>query len=311
MTPPDRYSRIERDAQLRRARARAHLERVRSRHGAGSRGAPRGQLSRRALAAALLTGFAAGALWGEALLAALGRDPDGTPARVGAIAVSGAQHLSSREIAGASGVAPGSALAAVDPRAVEAQLEGHAWIASARVARMPGGTLLVGVVERTPLAGIELGAPPRPYAVDATGAPFAAADRETLAGLPRLAAAGSVLPHQPSARLADAVQLAYRLPEIGLALPAEVSIAAEGDPEGFALRFAALAPRFVLGREDLNERLDQLAKLLARRPDAVAQASSVDLRFADQVVLRTEPTPGGAASAPGGRPAPLNRRPAG
>jgi hypothetical protein len=311
MTPRQRFSRIERDAQLRRTRANAHLERVRSRRSAGSGSAPWEGVPRRALAIALLAGFAAGALWGEALLAGTGRGPGGAPPSVDAIAVRGAQHLSSREIAGASGVAPGAALARVDPRAVEAQLEDHSWIASARVARMPGGTLLVGVVERTALAGIELGAPPRPYAVDATGAPFAAADRETLAGLPRLAAAGSVRPHQPSARLADAVQLAYRLPEIGLALPAEVSIAAEGDPEGFALRFAALAPRFVLGREDLNERLDQLAELLARRSDTVAQAASVDLRFADQVVLRTEPTPGGAASALGGRPAPLNRGPAG
>jgi len=311
MRSRDRHSRVERDARLRRTRANAHLERVRSRRSAGNRSAPRRGAPRRALAAALLAGLAAGALWGNALVAAAGRGPDGAQRSVGAIAVRGAQHLSPREIAGASGVAPGAALAAVQPRAVEAQLEDHAWIASARVVRMPGGTLLVSVVERTALAGIELGAPPRPYAVDATGAPFAAADREILEGLPRLTATGSVLPHQPSARLADAVHLAYRLPEIGLALPAEVSIAAENDPEGFALRLASLAPRFVLGREDLNERLEQLAHLLARRPDAVAQASSVDLRFADQVVLRNEPTPRGAASAPGGRPAPFNRRPAG
>jgi hypothetical protein len=306
-----RRNRLERDARLRRDRAHAHLERVRSRRSGGSRGAPRRSISRRAFAAALLAGLASGVLWGDALLTAAGLGSGGEPPRVTAIAVRGAQHLSDREIAGASGVAPGAALAAVDTRAVEAQLEDHAWIASARAVRMPGGTVLVGVVERTALAGIELGAPLRPYAVDATGAPFAPTDRETLAGLPRLAAAGSVLPHQPSARLADAVHLAYRLPEVGLALPAEVSIAAEDDPEGFALRFASLAPRFVLGREDLNERLEQLARLLARRPDAVAQASSVDLRFADQVVLRTEPTPGGAASALGGRSAPFNRRPAG
>jgi cell division septal protein FtsQ len=307
MTPRNGYSRLERDAQQRRVRANAHLDRMRSRRDV----TPRRAVSRRALAVALLAGFAIGALWGDALLASAGDDPEGTQRGGDRIAVRGNQHLSPREVAAASGVAPGAAIASVEPQAVEAKLEDHEWIASARVLRMPGDTLLMDVVERTALAGIELGTPPRPYAVDATGAPFAAADGETLAGLPRLAAAGSVLPHQPSARLADAVDLAYRLPEIGLALPTEVSIGAEGDPEGFALRFASLAPRFVLGREDLNERLEQLATLLARQPDAVAQASSVDLRFADQVVLRTEPTPRGAASALGGRPAPLNRRPAG
>jgi cell division septal protein FtsQ len=307
MTLRTGYGRLERDAHQRRARANAHLERVRSRRHA----APRPGVSRRALGVALLAGFGVGALWGDALLGTAGDESDGAQRGIGRIAVRGNRHLSPQEVAAASGVAPGAAIASVEPQAVEAQLEDHEWIASARVVRMPGNTLLVGVVERIALAGIELGTPPRPYAVDATGAPFAAADRETLAGLPRLAAAESVRPHQASARLADAVSLAYRLPEIGLALPTEVSIGAEGDPEGFALRFASLAPRFVLGREDLDERLEQLASLLARQPDAVTQASSVDLRFADQVVLRTEPTPRGAAPALGGHPAPLNRKPAG
>lgn len=307
----DHRNRVERDARLRRDRAQAHLERVRSRRSPASPGAMRWAaqgLSRRGFAGALLAGLLVGALWGDDLLAGGGGS---TPGSVAAIAVRGAQHLSAREIAGASGVEPGAALATVDPRAVEAQLENHAWIASARAVRMPSGTVVVGVVERIPVAAIEIGAPPQAYAVDATGAPFAPADGETLAGLPRLAVAGPVLPHQASARLADAVRLAYRLPEVGLALPAEVSVAAEGDPEGFALRLASLAPRIVLGTEDPNPRLEQLVRLLAQQPDAVASASTVDLRFADQVVLRTEPTSKGAAPALGGRPAPFNRKPAG
>jgi cell division septal protein FtsQ len=214
--------------------------------------------------------------------------------------VRGALHLSADEVAAATGLAPSAPLTDVDTRAVVEQLEDNDWIASADAVRMPGGAVVVGIVERTALAAIEIGTPAERYAVDATGSPFAVADREVLEGLPRLTPAESVTPREPSERLAEAVHLAYRLPKIGLTLPAEVSIAAAGDPEGFALRLGSLAPRFVLGREDLDERLDHLARLLARRPAAVAEATSVDLRFADQVVLRNAPTSKEGAAALGG-----------
>lgn len=304
----DRYDRVERDARVRRARAQAHLERVRARRGGdgnarrSARAAPR-----RGRAAALAIGALCGVLWGDALLAAAGGGATG----VDVIAVRGARHLSADEVAAATGLVRGAAARDVDIRAVAEQLETHDWIASAEAVRMPGGAVVVGVVERTALAAIELGTPAQTYAVDATGSPFAAVDGELVEDLPLLSTAEGAPPRRPSPQLAAAVQLAYRLPEIGLALPAEVSIAAEGDREGFALRFAALAPRFVLGREDLDERLDRLARLLARRPDAVAQATSVDLRFADQVVLRTEPASEEGAAAPGGDPAPSKRGSAG
>jgi hypothetical protein len=230
---------------------------------------------------------------------------------VDVIAVRGARHLSADEVAAATGLAPGAALDDVDTRSVAEQLEDNDWIAAAEAVRMPGGAVVVGIVEREALAAIELGKPAKPYAVDATGSPFAVADRELLKGLPLLSAAEAIAPREPSPQLAAAVQLAYRLPEVGLALPVEVSIAAQDDPEGFALRFETLAPRFVLGREDLDERLDHLARLLARRPAAVAEATSVDLRFADQVVLRNTPTSKEGAVAPGGGSAPSKRGSAG
>jgi len=305
-----RSDRLDRDARARRARAQAHLDRVRQRragaaHGVLFRLVPRA--SRLPLAGALLAGAAAGALWGDALLDALGISAQ----RVEVIAVRGVQRLSAADVAGASGVQPGAALRDVDLRGVARQLATHDWIETAEAVRAPGGALVVEIVERIALAAIDLGAPPETYAVDASGAPFTVADAETLAGLPRLAAAASVEARQPSARLAEAVRLAYRLPGMGIALPEEISIAADDDPEGFALRLPSLPPRFVLGREALDERIEQLAHVLARRADAVTSATTVDLRFADQVVLRNEPTPRGSAAALGGRSAPHQRKPAG
>jgi len=235
------YDRVERDARVRSARAQAHLARVRSRR-SGNAKAPRSaaSVSRRGLAAALVVGLMCGALWGNRLLAAMAGGSSG----VDIIAVRGALHLSADEVAAATGLAPSAPLTDVDTRAVVEQLEDNDWIqledndwiASADAVRMPGGAVVVGIVERTALAAIEIGTPAERYAVDATGSPFAVADREVLEGLPRLTPAESVTPREPSERLAEAVHLAYRLPKIGLTLPAEVSIAAAGDISRAALR---------------------------------------------------------------------------
>ena len=113
--------------------------------------------------------------------------------------------------------------------------------------------------------------------------------------------------------LAQATALAHALPDAGIALPARVYIAPEDDPEGFALAWEGLRPRAVLGRERLEQRVARLAQLFAAGVPEVPEASGLDLRFADQVVLRQLPAPEGAASvaAERGRAKPSDRRPAG
>jgi cell division septal protein FtsQ len=301
-------SRMEREARDRRRRAQAHLERVRgrpTRSVAAAAGWTRLPTSRLGLAGALLAGALGGWLWGDDAVMALGAQD------VATIAVRGARRMSVADVATATGLAPGTRLRDVSASDVAAQLESHAWIASAEAVRLPTGAVVVEIQERTPLAAIALGTPPTPYAVDASGAPFSAVDAKTLTGLPRLRSATPVAAREPNPQLAEAVRLAYRLPALGLALPDEVSVSAETDPEGFALHFASLSPRFVLGRDALDDRIEQLARLLARRPDTVLEAASVDLRFADQVVLRNAPPPEGAAKVPGGHPAPKPRGSAG
>jgi len=122
-----------------------------------------------------------------------------------------------------------------------------------------------------------------------------------------------VRPREPNPQLATAARLAQRLPELGLALPREVTIAPEDDPRGYGLRLFALDARVVLGRSDLDARLDALARLLAARPDVVAGASIIDLRFADQVVLRSASARDGSAHQADGRgdARPHNLRPTG
>ncbi len=282
-------SRHEREMLRRRERAQTHLRRVRERGNATASF----RVPRPLAATVLAVSGLVGALWNDAVLFRLA-SPEAGPA-LETIAVSGARALPAAEIAEASGVARGVALDRVDPREIAEQLEDHDRIASAGAVALPSGTLLLRVEERVARAVVELGAPPAPYAVDERGAPFGPVRGDEADSLPRLAPGASVTPRQPNARLAEAVRLAERLPERGLAPPEEIAIAPEDDPEGLALRLRGLPTRIVLGREDLDDRLDELATLLARRADLVARASRLDLRFAHQAVLRDRPPPEGVA----------------
>ena len=293
--------RLDRDASQRRARAQAHLHRVRRQRRGGL------SLRQRRLLVVAVAGLC-GALFGDVLLAAA----TGRAQRpLDAIAVRGASRLTPAEIARATGIAGDATLAQIDSAAVVRSLESHDWIAEAVTLPLPGGTLVVGVVERRPLATVTL--ENTLYAVDERGTPFAPLEPAALPGLVRLVTDAHISPRQPSPSLAEALRLALRLPQLGMAAPVEVRVATEGDPEGFALRLAALRARVVLGREDLDARLDDLVRLVAARPDAVAQATSIDLRFADQVVLWSGPAQEGSANtaAERGRAAPRNRRPTG
>jgi hypothetical protein len=141
----------------------------------------------------------------------------------------------------------------------------------------------------------------RVFAVDAVGTPFAPADGIATGELPRLAQSAPLAIGEPSPALAEAVELAGRLAAMGLPRALEIGVAAEGDPTGFWLRLEGFAPRVVLGRDDLGSRLGALARVLEVGPPEAARAATLDLRFADQVVLRGTPPGNPTAVATGPR----------
>jgi cell division septal protein FtsQ len=296
---PDR---TDRNTLERQERARAHLHRVR-------RGRPRNASRPRAWALAVAAvALAGGAILGQDLAATL---TGMTRRPVDRIAVRGAGHLEPSAVAAAASIAPGTSIGDLDPDALKQTLEQHDWIASAEALRLPGGTLVLGVVEREPSATVAIG--DAIYAVDAEGSPFAQLDAAPEPALPRIVSQGEVKAREPSPQLAEAVRLARRLPQLGLAAPAEVQVSREDDPEGYTLRLATPDAHVVLGREQLDARLEDLARLLAARPDELAEATRIDLRFADQVVLRSTPAGEGSANTAAGRGGggPRNGRPAG
>jgi len=280
--------RLERDARARRARGHAHLSRLRQRGRVTRDGAPL-RLPRRlrwlALAGAALLGSCAVPAW-----IALGGG-----GAVDAISVRGAKHLTPRQVAEATGIPRGARLADVKTEAVVQALETHDWIAHARALRWPDGRVLVEVVEREPLAALAVG--PRRFALDASGAVFTELRAGEESELPLLRAEKAPEPGAADPVRAEAARLAGRLPELGLSAPDEVRVAAPGDPEGVSLRLPGLAGVVVLGTEALETRVRDLARLLEQRPDEASAAARIDLRFADQAVLRSATTREGSREA--------------
>jgi cell division septal protein FtsQ len=252
------------------------------------------------LAASFAAGLGGGSSVAEAAVSWLaGRAP-----RLESIAVRGSGQLSSAEIAAATGVPRGVDLRRVDADDVAARLSDHPWIASARAVELPAGRLLVEVVERIAVATVSAPGSEQAFAVDANGTAFAPAGGAATRELPRLVQSGPVELGSGDPARGEAVALAARLAALGLPRALEIAVAAPDDPTGFTLALEGFAPRVVLGRDDLDARLDALARALESGPAEVAEAATLDLRFADQVVLRGTPpgNPAAVATGSGGVP---------
>ena len=299
-------SQREHDQSRRQKRARKHLERIRSE----PRSLPPLSV---VVPAAVVASLTIGALFGSPIVATARSWIGGETLRLEAISVRGTEHLSLTEIAESTGLPHGAEWAAIDPRKIEAALIDHPWIADASAVRLPTGRLLIHITEYTPRALIALGKPAQDFAVNLQGMPFAPADNRMPADLPHLIASGAVERDVADERLARAIELAYRLPEFDLPLPSELFIADEADPTGFAIRLPNLKPRIVLGRDHFDARLASLSRLLETELEEVEGSETLDLRFADQAVLRGAPSPKGAkqAATTRGRAASSKARPTG
>jgi hypothetical protein len=246
---------------------------------------------------AVVASLTIGALFGSPLVAAGRSWIGGETLRLEAISVRGTEHLSLAEIAESTGLPPGAEWASIDPSEIEARLIEHPWIADASAVRLPTGRLLVHVTEYSPRALVALGKPAQDFVVNLQGMPFAPADDRVPSGLPHLIPSGAVERNVADERMARAIELAYRLPEFNLPLPSELFISDEADPMGFGFRLPNLKPRIVLGHDHFDERLASLSRLLKTGLEEVEGSETLDLRFADQAVLRGAPSPKGAKQA--------------
>jgi len=275
-------TRAESRAETRRTRALSHLQRVRGQ-------TPPKRAPRALFVTAAALAVVAGAASGVSL--ARGSEWLAPDAPLAGVSVIGARHLGALAVANAAAIAPGAGDVAFSLEAIEQRLEAHAWIERARALRLPGGRLLLNVVERVPAALVGVEGSDRRFFADASGTPFADAPADSDPSMLRIIAAEPPPLLEPNAEIARAIRLARELSGFGLAPAAQITLAAANDPTGLSLHLEGIAPRVLLGRDDFDSKLKELARLLAASVPEVAEAGVIDLRFADQAVLRNEPLP--------------------
>jgi len=247
------------------------------------------------------TGLLLGGLAGERVLARIA--PQGV--RLERLSVEGQQRVSTQELVSAAELRLGEPLAALRSGALRARLRGLPWVRDARVATLPSGRLLLAVDERQPLALALAATPQHParpswHYVDAEGTPFAPASRN--AALPRLVASAATT-GAPSPLLRQGVALLAALKTHGLPAAREVRLTG-ADAQALPALLLDLGGkaecRVILGGGDPDPGLARLARLLAEDLPQTRAATSIDLRFGEQLILRSDPPAGGPSRLLGG-----------
>jgi hypothetical protein len=215
--------------------------------------------------------------------------------------IEGTRRLDAAALARA--VLPEGAPDPIAPEEVASRLEAHPWIARVSVARLAPDALVARVEEHEPVARARaIGE--EPVLVNASGVAFADAEGSEWDALPLLIVADAPARDRRDPLLEQGIGLARAVADAGYT-HIELSLDGE-DPNALpALRVDGIPARIVLGAGDPAPKLANLATVLAADPKA-RDAREIDLRFAEQVVLRPVaspelgnggPTPG--ADAPG------------
>lgn len=210
------------------------------------------------------------------------------------MAIQGNSRLSFAEIATTTGIRRGTPLASIDVAAVERSLLAQPWIREADVLRLPPSTLLIRVEERVPRAVLV----PRgrnspaaaPRLIDAGGHLFAVALEDQ--SLPRLIGGGALASDEKHPVLLTGLALFDQLqaPEFadlrGPEDDLQVYLPVPPSSEGWVVRGSI---DVVLGQRDLGPRIRRLAGVILSDKAMGALGDrrlEIDLRFADQAVLR-------------------------
>ena len=200
------------------------------------------------------------------------------------IDVSGANRLSSEEVAELIGVEPGDSLAGLNLAAAKTALEAEPWIASVRVYRLWPNRLAVVIEEREPLALWQVDG--QHHVIDGTGTVITSADPIEFADLPRVVGEGA----NETAR--TMVQMVLR----DDAIARRVSHLIYVGERRWSLRLVS-GGEVLLPQSDPEGALSLLGRMHADRGVLDYDAQILDLRNEGEMVLR--PWPDRAAEAAG------------
>ena len=208
--------------------------------------------------------------------------------------VAGQSQLSVDQVVAASGLSPGQNLFRLDARRAVAGVEALPIVRRAEVVRAFPNRVTLLVEERQPFVLVHAEGLNRPaggfYWVDEHGVPLGPETRAVALDAPLVSAAGAddvaAAGRTPSERVAAGVALIRTLMRAQSSLLKEISEVDVSRPEGLVL-YMLDGVEVRLGREDWDDRLGRLGGVLAQLRASGQRATSIDLRFRDQVVLRT------------------------
>ena len=203
------------------------------------------------------------------------------------VEVAGQSRLSADEVVKASGLAPGQNLWSLDARRAVAGVEALPFVRRAELVRAFPNHVTLFVEERQPFTLVSAGGL---FWVDEQGVPLGPESRPVSLDAPvisgvtaaEMAAAGRM----PSERVATGVALLRTLMRTQSALLNEISEVDVSRPEGPVL-FMLDGVEVRIGSEDWDGRLGRLGGVLAQLRASGQTVTSIDLRFRDQVVLKT------------------------
>ncbi len=238
-----------------------------------------GGLAMAVLAAAALEGVALGAAWAI-------RSPRFA---VTSIEVTGQSRLTREDIVAAAGIPAGANLFAFEPRDVVARLEALPLIRHAELIRRVPNRVTLVVEERRPFTVVHAG---RLHWIDEEGVNLGIESRAVALGTPVLSGLspddlGAKGNGSASARTGVGISLLHLLLRTRSSLLGQISEIDMSRPEGPVL-YTVDGVEVRLGKDDWEARLGRLQGVLAQLGATGETASSIDLRFRDQVVLRTQ-----------------------
>ena len=209
---------------------------------------------------------------------------------VTSIEVTGQSRLSRDEIVTAAGISSGANLFTLDPREIVARVEALPLIRRAEVIRTFPDRVTLAVEERRPFTVVHA---ERLYWIDEEGVSLGVESRAVSLGTPLLSGLraedlGVNGQRGASERATVAISLLHLLLRSKSTLLGHISEIDVSRPEGPVL-YTMDGVEVRLGKDDWEARIGRLQGVLAQLAASKETATSIDLRFRNQVVLRTRP----------------------
>jgi cell division protein FtsQ len=201
------------------------------------------------------------------------------------VAVSGASRLTPEEVVSASGIAPGTNLFRLDRAEVVARLEALPLVRRADLVRRFPNRVTISIDERRPFTLVHAG---RLHWIDEHGVSLGAEPKAVAPSVPVITGLHptDLEGNPPSPRVAAGISLLRLLLRSETALIQQISEIDVSRPDGPVL-YTVEGVEVRIGAEDWEARLGRLQGVLAQIRTGGEAVSTIDLRFRDQVVLKT------------------------